>query len=60
MVVPVEGNPLVIDHYLYTRRGPRSPLLTQFLEIAAGPDRENRTVDQQAGMIRLLIIPGDR
>lgn len=60
VVVPVEGSPLVIDHYLYTRRGPRSPLLKKFLEIAAGPDRENRTVDQQAGMIRSLIIPSDR
>ena len=36
VIVPLDGSPLVLDHYLYTRRGVRGPLLEKFLQIAAG------------------------
>jgi len=31
VVLPIAGSPLVLDHYLYTRRGPDRPLVQEFL-----------------------------
>lgn len=36
-IVPIEGDPLVLDYYIYSRRGPRSCLLQTFLEVATEP-----------------------
>lgn len=33
VVLPIVGNPLILDHYLYTRRGPDRPLVQEFLRI---------------------------
>lgn len=44
VIAPLDGNPLVLDHYLYTRRGLHSPLLTKFLQIASRESTRYQTM----------------